>query len=1074
MHSTLSRISFRVLKIAGITVGSLLLLLFLLPYIFPGFVSDKIKQWAGNSIKADLHFSAARLSFFRHFPALTLSLFDVRLNGSAPFEKETLIEADEIAFGVDLRSVFSDVKIDKIFLTNAFINIQVDTGGRANYNIYVAKKSGQPSANADSSGASLKIQRIIIKKSRLVYNDQSVPLLMNVRGLEYRGNGDLSQDTFDLHTHMEMDELDLYYDRTPCLVNKKINADLITKINTNSLDLLFERNNLVINQLPVAFTGRFSFLKEGYDMNFELQSTDTRLHDMFTALPQDVLSWLDSTDVRGYGEIGASLKGKYIASTGAMPDFLFHLKIRDGYIAYAKAPTPVSDLHLDLRSRVPGLEPDSLQLTIDSLFFHLGKDYFTAALQTRGMKTPWLSAHVRTDMDLEKWDRAIGFAPADLKGHIHLRLQAEGRYATRIERTATLRKVTTETVISSIPHFSLRSTLRNGYIKLAARPEAVSGIRFDLDAICPDNDYHHTRIAIDSLKASVLGSYVFGFLHYDKAASNPIDAALETTFHLADVRKAIPLDSLDLAGDLSVHARTRGDYQPSSRQFPVTDVDLRLTGGSLQTKYYPHPLQNISVGARVTSRNGSMKDLEVAITPISFLFEGQPFLVRADLKDFSDLNYNIVSRGTLDLDRILRVFNLKDADVTGFIETRLSLRGRQSDATAGHYDRLFNEGSLKVKDLVVHSELFPLPFHIYTGDFEFLQNKMWFRRFEAAYGESRFTLDGWLSDVIGYMSHQGGPLRGDFRLKSDYVLVDQLMAFGAAAPPASRSDPRPGATTQSSGTAIPPPGATQSPGATPSAPSGVILVPGDLAVGFHADIKKVQYNGLNIDSFKGGVSIDSGVIRLDTTTFTLAGAPVEMNASYKSLSPQRAQFDYHIQAKDFDVQRAYREVPIFHDLASSASKAQGIVSLDYRLAGRLDAGMHPVFPSLKGGGTLAVSKVKVKGLRLFSEVSKETNKDVNDPDLSKVEIKSTIANNLITIQRTRMKVSVFKLRIEGQTSFDGRLNLHCRVGLPPFGVIGIPVSVTGTQDKPIVKARRAGKGDQLEETEDKDEEGKQN
>jgi AsmA protein len=68
-----------------------------------------------------------------------------------------------------------------------------------------------------------------------------------------------------------------------------------------------------------------------------------------------------------------------------------------------------------------------------------------------------------------------------------------------------------------------------------------------------------------------------------------------------------------------------------------------------------------------------------------------------------------------------------------------------------------------------------------------------------------------------------------------------------------------------------------------------------------------------------------------------------------------------------------------------------------------------------------------------------------------------------------MKVSAFKLRIEGQTGFDGRLSMHVRVGLPPFGIIGIPVFVSGTQDKPIVKVSR-GKNGQLEETEDKDEE----
>jgi len=74
------------------------------------------------------------------------------------------------------------------------------------------------------------------------------------------------------------------------------------------------------------------------------------------------------------------------------------------------------------------------------------------------------------------------------------------------------------------------------------------------------------------------------------------------------------------------------------------------------------------------------------------------------------------------------------------------------------------------------------------------------------------------------------------------------------------------------------------------------------------------------------------------------------------------------------------------------------------------------------------------------------------------------ANSLLSI----------KLRMEGQASFDGKLNLRFRVGLPPFGVIGIPLKITGTQDNPKVKAGRGSKKDELEETEDKDEEGKEN
>src|ERR1700754_2121454 len=178
MKQTLSRILLRALKITGITAGSLLLLLFLLPYLFPRFVSNKIRQWARHSIQTELHFSAARLSFFRHFPALTLTLYNVRLNGSAPFDKEQLIKADEIALGVDLRSVFSAVNIDKIYLTNAAINIQVDSAGRPNYNIYASKQASKPANEADSGSASLKIQSIIFEKSELVYNDRSLGLLI--------------------------------------------------------------------------------------------------------------------------------------------------------------------------------------------------------------------------------------------------------------------------------------------------------------------------------------------------------------------------------------------------------------------------------------------------------------------------------------------------------------------------------------------------------------------------------------------------------------------------------------------------------------------------------------------------------------------------------------------------------------------------------------------------------------------------------------------------------------------------------------------------------------------------------
>lgn len=125
--------------------------------------------------------------------------------------------------------------------------------------------------------------------------------------------------------------------------------------------------------------------------------------------------------------------------------------------------------------------------------------------------------------------------------------------------------------------------------------------------------------------------------------------------------------------------------------------------------------------------------------------------------------------------------------------------------------------------------------------------------------------------------------------------------------------------------------------------------------------------------------------------------------------------------------------------------------------------MQPVMPSLEGKGTLSVKQVKMKGFKLLNTVASRTESpDIKDPDITKVDIKSTIKNNLLTIERFKFKVSGFRLRFEGQSSLDGNLNLKMRVGLPPLGIIGIPIKVTGNQENPEIKIGK--KTEDLEET----------
>ncbi|WP_176852009.1 AsmA family protein [Mucilaginibacter sp. OK268] len=1038
----IKKIIFKTLKISGITLVSLLLLMFLLPYLFPQTITNKIKQWAGGSINGKLNFTSTRLSFFKRFPALTLTLNDFSLGGSAPFQNDTLVAAKEVSLAIDLSSVFkSKININKIYLSQALINIQVDSSGKANYNVYKSKDS-KPANAADTSSASLGIEQILVEKSRLVYDDKSVPTQISASDFNYKGSGDLSKDIFDLSSHIAAASVDFIYNGKSYVHHKKVNADLVTSINTKSLAFAFQKNDLLINKLPVKFKGRFEFLKEGYDMDFRITSDQNDLGDIFTALPAEYEKYVDDTDISGNGNIQIALTGKYIASKNIMPDLTFNMKVRDGSVVNKNTPEPVKNLFINMDAKLPGLNPDSLNLNVDSIYFNIGKDYFGSVIKVKGIKEPQIFAKINTEIDLQKWNRAFGVKAVDLKGRYSLHLLAEGKYAKGLKRTGGLRPKT-ETVITSIPKFTLHSTFKDGYIKYANLPEALKNISFNLNAACPDHDIAHATLQVDNLNAIALNNYIKGYLKLSNTAGAMIDAGLKTKFHLADVKQFLPADSgMDVRGDLDADLLIKGRYIPEHRIFPVMNAKLELKNGYVQTKYYPHPVQDIQVSADITNNTSSLKGLKVNIKPVSFNFEGQPFMLKADLHNFDDLNYRIASRGQLDIGKIYKVFALKGYDVKGFISTNFSLKGKQSDALAGRYNLLANSGTMKVRDITLRSELFPKPFLIKTGLFSFNQDKMKFDQFTANYGKSVIVLNGALSNVIDYAVKPNSALKGQFNLQSDLIIADDFMAF--AGTPASAKP-------------------------TPTKSNGVILVPANLDLDFTANVKKVKYMGLDISDAKGQMSISNGQIILKQTGFTLIGAPVIMDATYGSTTPQKAYFDYHINAKEFDIQRAYKEVKMFHDMASSAAHVQGIVSLDYKLNGKLNGDMRPIYPSIKGGGVLSVKKVKLYGFKLFSAVGKQTGHDsLAKGDVSKVDIKSTIANNIMTIERTKMRMAGFRPRFEGQVSLDGKLNLQFRLGLPPFGIFGIPMTITGTQENPKIKMGKAKKEDELKETADDD------
>lgn len=1023
----------KALKIAGITFAAIVLLLFAGPYLFPETISKEIQKWVNHNIRGEVKFESTSLSFFKYFPSLTLSLHHFSLKGSAPFEKETLLYSKDISFRVDLSTIFSDqIKIDQIYIDEADINVQVDEKGNANYNVY--KSTAEATAPKDSSTTAIKIEGIFINKSNLVYNDHSIPMMISARGLNYAGQGDLSKAIFDLKSQAQIDSLNVYYNNTPYLLNKKINARLVTKINTNSLDLMFNENDLKINSLPIHFEGRFSFIKDGYDLSFKTAAKETDLHNIFTALPPEIAERMEKTNIKGYAEINASLIGKYLAKQNIMPTLAFNMKIREGNISNPKAPEPISHLFLNLQTRLPSLNPDSLSINMDSLYFNIGKDYVSSVVKLKGLKTPEIYIKTRADIDLEKWAKI--FSVNQLKGHYVMDLKADGKYTKKVVRSG-IRQV--DTVIATIPVFTLRSSLTNGYIKYGSLPAAIDHISFKINGQNSDGNYKNTHLEIADLDVRALSNYIKGFAKLETSDNITLDLQLASLINLAEIKSFYPLKDLELNGNLNLDLQSKGSYNKAKKHFPVTKATVKLADGRIKTAHFDQPLEKIVIDGMLVNGDGTLKGTKLNIKPISFEMGGQPFMLKAAIQNFDNVAYDITSKGRVDIGKMYQLFAVKGYNVKGSVFTDVAFKGRQSDAMAGRYNKLNNRGKMIINNLTLSSDLFPKSFFIKNGIFSFVQDKMKFEKFNASYGKSDFSMSGYLGNVINYALSDKSKLTGNFNFQSKKLFVNEFMAYHSSSASAA-SAPAPG--------------------------SGVILIPDNLNVQLTANAGSVYYEGLELKNAKGTVGLNNGILSLKQTGFSLIDADVNMDATYQSLTPKSAKFDYHLTAKEFDIAKAYKNIKLFRELATSASKVKGVVGLDYQLSGKLNKDMLPVYPSLTGGGVLSLKKISLSGFKVMNAVSKATNRDsLSNPDLSEVNIKTTIKNNIITIERFKMRVAGFRPRFEGQVSFDGRLNLSGRLGLPPFGIFGIPLSVTGTQEHPKVALKRNKEG-KLEETED--------
>ena len=95
----IENILLKLLKWLGIFIAFILFLMFIIPLLFPGTISEQVKIFANKKLAGKLDYKAVHLTFFRHFPSLTVSVDDLLLQGSQPLSAGYLVSSKRSGSG---------------------------------------------------------------------------------------------------------------------------------------------------------------------------------------------------------------------------------------------------------------------------------------------------------------------------------------------------------------------------------------------------------------------------------------------------------------------------------------------------------------------------------------------------------------------------------------------------------------------------------------------------------------------------------------------------------------------------------------------------------------------------------------------------------------------------------------------------------------------------------------------------------------------------------------------------------------------------------------------------------------
>jgi len=469
------------------------------------------------------------------------------------------------------------------------------------------------------------------------------------------------------------------------------------------------------------------------------------------------------------------------------------------------------------------------------------------------------------------------------------------------------------------------------------------------------------------------------------------------------------LKGVSASGDFNLGGYIRGVYNDSS--MPAFNMMMEVSEGRIAYADAPVPIENLFVKMVVDIPGADWTLASLSVSPFSMTMQNEPFNSAISVQDFENYRWDITAKGSLDFDKITKIFPIDSTKLLGKLVIDVQMKGDYAALENEKYDQLLTSGSLALTNFVLENPAVPQGFSISNAAVSFNPKSINLTQLTGKSGKSDFNLTGTLNNYLPYVLNDSAVLTGNFNLNSSLLDINEFMT-------AEETE-------------------------TDTSALEAIRIPLNLEFLFSSTITQIIFDDMIIDDFKGSLLVKDGTIDMKKTGFSILGGKLEMSGVYNSV-PEQPIYDFDMAIKDMQIAAAFKSFNTMRKLAPFAEKMTGEFSTNFKVSGLMDEAMNPIYESMNGTALINVARAALQDVKLLSAVSAVTNLKSEDGGISMKDVlmNMSIENGIVNMKPFDVVLGGYTTTIEGSNTVSGKLFYSMKLKNVETGGVGQAVSAT--------------------------------